>query len=87
MGNEFPGAVGEFPNAGAGFPRASRMMRHVEALATRFPHRHAGDPEEALAAQYIASEMKALGLRVRVLPVPVMGWEVEAWPRLEVRPA
>lgn len=61
-------------------------MRHVEALATRFPHRHAGDPEEALAAQYIASEMKALGLRVRVLPVPVMGWEVEAWPRLEVRP-
>jgi Peptidase family M28 len=59
------------------------LLRHVRALVTRFPHRHAGEPDEEGATRYIADVLHSYGVRTSVFEVPVMGWEVEEPARLE----
>ncbi len=60
------------------------LMRHVKTLAEQFPHRFTGEAEERLAARYVASTMKEYGLEVQTIEVPIMGWEVESPPTLEI---
>lgn len=60
------------------------LLKHVQVLSHRFPHRHAGEPDEIGAVSYIADEMRTVGLAVEVLEVPVMGWEVVGSISLEV---
>ncbi len=61
-----------------------QLMSHVRALSEQFPHRFTGEPEERLAAEYVATAMKEIGLKVRFIEVPVMGWEVELPPSLRL---
>ena len=60
------------------------LLRHVKVLSERFPHRHAGEPDEIGAVAYIADTMRDIGLAVEVLEVPVMGWEIAGEPSLEI---
>lgn len=62
---------------------AAQLLRHVRVLSREYPHRHTGDPDERLAVDYIAGQMRDAGLEVEVLEIPVMGWEVTGGPRLE----
>jgi aminopeptidase YwaD len=60
------------------------MLDHVRVLSTRFPHRHAGEEDERRAASYIADRLREIGLAVEIQETPVMGWELEAHPHLEL---
>src|SRR6185437_6341186 len=60
------------------------LLKHVKVLSERFPHRHAGEPDEVGAVSYIADTMRDIGLAVEVLEVPVMGWEIAGPPILEI---
>lgn len=62
----------------------STLLQHVDALVTRFPHRHAGEPGEAQATVYISDVLSSHGVHTSVLEVPIMGWEVEEPARLEL---
>src|SRR5258708_4053839 len=62
----------------------SALLKHVEVLSQKFPHRHSGEPEERQAAEYIASELKTYGLAVDLFEVPVMGWGLEGPPAFEL---
>ena len=64
--------------------RAQDLLAHVRVLSQQFPHRHAGEDDERGAAQYIAEQLRALGLKVEVQETPVMGWELTAPPQLEL---
>ncbi len=63
---------------------AAQLLRHVKVLAEEFPHRHTGDPEEKGAVEYIARQMREIGLNVEVLEIPVMGWGVTREAQLEI---
>ena len=41
-----------------------RLLKHVKVLSQEFPHRHTGDPQERLAVDYIAEQMRDAGLVV-----------------------
>ncbi|MHB8613310.1 MAG: M28 family peptidase [Candidatus Dormibacteraceae bacterium] len=60
------------------------LLEHVRALSKDFPHRHAGEPDEKRAADYIAKSLTESGLKVQILEVPVMGWELTEEPILEL---
>jgi hypothetical protein len=60
------------------------LLNHVRALSTRFAHRHAGDPDEARAVEYIADTFRGAGLEPRIYEVPIMGWELESGPVLRL---
>jgi aminopeptidase YwaD len=62
----------------------SALLKHVEVLSQKFPHRHSGEPEERQAVEYIASELKSYGLAVDLFEVPVMGWELDGPPAFEL---
>jgi hypothetical protein len=64
--------------------KASALLKHVEVLSQKFPHRHSGEPQERQAVEYIASELKSYGLAVDLFEVPVMGWQLETAPKLEI---
>jgi hypothetical protein len=59
------------------------LLRHVRVLSERFPHRHSGEADEVGAVRYIADVMRDYGLKVDVMEVPVMGWELVERPLLE----
>jgi aminopeptidase YwaD len=60
------------------------LLEHVRVLSKEFPHRHAGEPDERGAADYIARVLREIGLKVEIQEVPVMGWELEQRPSLEL---
>lgn len=62
----------------------AQLLTHISVLSQEFPDRHTGDPQERGAASYIAEQMKEAGLRVSVMEIPVMGWELVYGPRLEL---
>ncbi|MFC1943019.1 M28 family peptidase [Chloroflexota bacterium] len=62
----------------------ARLKKHIAFLSNECPHRHTGEPDEQKAAEYIAEQMRLLGLKVEIIEVPVMGWRVESLPRLQI---
>ena len=64
--------------------RVDDLLKHVRVLSREYPHRHAGEPDEHLAAEYVATVLREIGVTVDVQEVPVMGWELAEAPRLEL---
>lgn len=60
------------------------LLKHVRVLANEFPHRHAGEPDERRAADYIAKILREIGLKVEIQETPIMGWELTEQPTLEL---
>ncbi len=60
------------------------FLKHVRVLSEDFPHRHAGEPDERRAADYIAKVLRETGLKVEIQEVPIMGWELTDEPMLEL---
>ena len=61
-----------------------RLLEHTRVLSVEYPDRFMGEPQEGLAAAYVARQFEAYGAEVEVEEIPVLGFDLEAEPRLEV---
>ena len=60
------------------------LLEHTRILSVDWPNRFMGEAQEELAARYIADQLESYGLVVHLSRVPVLGWEVEDGPFLQI---